>query len=130
MLHFLPAHDRQAVGRRAFVVGLWRSESRQADLMLGIDAFGDVYEVGIGIVVSALYITVAPFAATQDRESPSILHHAGRQREPDMVHSIVAHSIEDFSAPLHVESAGRDIDCASDGGGGDDRCSESSLGLH
>ncbi|GFI66500.1 hypothetical protein IMSAG192_00020 [Muribaculaceae bacterium] len=56
---------------------LLAAESSKADLMVLVDALGEVEEVIVVIVGSVLYITVAPLARAEECHSPAVLHKAG-----------------------------------------------------
>ena len=81
--------------------------------MAAVETLGEIDEVGIGLVGCALDISVGPFARTEHRQSPTVLHQACRSLHADIVETVVAHTIPDATALLGIDSAGSNIDCAT-----------------
>ena len=114
VLHVLPSFYGKAVGRLALPVVLGRTEGCKAQLMVVVDLFRYVDKPCESVKLSALDISVAPFAATHDCNGPAILHKSGGSGESDVVHIVVAHSVEECAALFRIKALRGDVESAAD----------------
>lgn len=77
VLYILPTFNSQTVAIVSLVMPLRSTECSEAELMAGVESFGDVKEVGVRFLVGSLNVTIGPFARTEHRDGPTVFHESG-----------------------------------------------------
>ena len=101
---------RLEMARRTLIMPLRSTKSGKRKGVCRIDLLRDVEEVAIPTEVCCLYVTFSVRSIGRSRDSPTILHQAGREVEAILHITIVTNTHEDVAAFLSISVLGYDID--------------------
>ena len=125
-----PLQGESSVGAaRTGPVPLRCTEGGQTQLMVLVDSFGDIGEIGIAFKSRSLDISVTPGAGSHDGDRPPF-DHTGGNGESHFVIPVVAEGIRERTAFLGVNAAGDDIDGTAYRGSGQLGRTHTALRLH
>ena len=111
----LPVFDsKRAIYGITLIMPLRSTESGKRDLMAIADLLGNIYEIVPSFELCALNITVTPFPASENADSPAVLHHSGRYIETYIIEVIITHAVPYRTALFGIKAAGRDVDGTTD----------------
>ena len=121
---------RLEMARRTLIVPLRSTKSGKRKGVCLIDLLRDVEEVAIPTEVCGLYVTFSVRSIGRSRDSPTILHQAGREVETILHITIVTNTHEDVAAFLSISVLGYDVNSAPYRRNAEARSSETALYLY
>ena len=130
--HAVPFRQRQRArrARRTGPVPLRSTEAGEGELVVVVDALGDISEIAVSTKACTLYVSVTPSAATHDGECPAVLHQSRRDGEQHFVVAVITHGVRDRTAFLGVYASCDDIDRTAHRRSGQFGSTHAALGLH